>query len=96
MARVGNPIVRRAANMIWKAVPESLFHPANISPGVVDAAVRWVIWLRSDAADERDIAAFTHWCARSGEHERAALEVIHFWSLLAMAIHPDCDDPLAS
>ena len=28
--------------------------------------------------------------------ERAALEVIHFWSLLAMAIHPDCDDPLSS
>jgi ferric-dicitrate binding protein FerR (iron transport regulator) len=82
--------------MIWKAVPETLFYPTDISPELIDAAVRWLIWLRSDAADDGDVAAFVHWCAHSSEHERAALEVIHFWALLAMAIHPDCDDPLAS
>jgi ferric-dicitrate binding protein FerR (iron transport regulator) len=82
--------------MTWKAVPKSLFNPVGIPPELVDGAVRWLIWLRSDAADDRDAVAFAHWCARSGEHERAAREVIHFWSLLAMAIHPDCDDPLAS
>jgi len=82
--------------MIWKAVPETPFYPVDISPDVVDVAVRWLIWLRSDAADEMDIAAFVHWCARSREHERAALEVMHFWGLLVMAVYPDCDDPLAS
>lgn len=79
------------AGMNGKPDQRPIFCQAEISQDVLDVAVRWLVWLRSGTADEIDSEAFLHWCARSPEHEQAALEVIHFWALLDMAADPDYD-----
>ncbi|WP_114814961.1 FecR/PupR family sigma factor regulator [Paraburkholderia kururiensis] len=56
----------------------------TVSAQIRDAAVRWVLWLRSREANEADREAFRRWRMQSEAHARAARDIVWLWKMLGM------------